>query len=176
MTQFCGLLLALALGSANSQGLQAARPGRGNLFAAAPTSSQGTAGGVASGDDIHNAMGYGTMASGEYSCCAEYCSDKTNLCTAMGYKTTARGEYSTAMGYFTTASGEYSTAMGENTTKAKSFAETVVGRYNALGGSPSTNSWVAADAAFRVGIGTGDLNRKDALTVNEERHSRHQLG
>ena len=29
----------------------------------------------------------------------------------------------------------------------------------------STTSWVAADAAFRVGIGTGDLNRKDALTV-----------
>ena len=67
------------------------------------------------------------------------------------------------MGDGTTASGD-STAMGENT-KAKSFAETVVGRYNALGGSPSTTSWVTADAAFRVGIGTDDLNRKDALTV-----------
>ncbi|EOD04425.1 hypothetical protein EMIHUDRAFT_221248 [Emiliania huxleyi CCMP1516] len=31
MTQFCCLLLVLALGSANSQGLQAARPGRGNF-------------------------------------------------------------------------------------------------------------------------------------------------
>ena len=103
MTQFCGLLLALALGSANSQGLQAARPGRGNLFAAAPTSSQGTAGGVASGDDIHNAMGYNTTASGDFS-------------TAMGYSTTASGTFSTAMGAFTTASGEYSTAMGYSTT------------------------------------------------------------
>ena len=68
------------------------------------------------------------------------------------------------MGRYTTASGSHSTAMGHYTT-AESFAETVVGQSNALGGSPSTTSWVAADAAFRVGIGTGDLNRKDALTV-----------
>ena len=36
--------------------------------------------------------------------------------------------------------------MGRYTT-AESFAETVVGQSNALGGSPSTTSWVAADAA-----------------------------
>ena len=68
------------------------------------------------------------------------------------------------MGRYTTASGSHSTAMGRYTT-AESFAETVVGQYNALGGSPSYESWVATDAAFRVGIGTADNDRKDALTV-----------
>ena len=42
MTQFGGLLLTLAFGSDDSQTLQAARPGRGNLFAAAPYTPQGT--------------------------------------------------------------------------------------------------------------------------------------
>lgn len=55
--------------------------------------------------------------------------------------TTASGDYSTAMGRYTTASGSHSTAMGHYTT-AESFAETVVGQSNALGGSPSTTSWV----------------------------------
>ena len=68
------------------------------------------------------------------------------------------------MGHYTTASGYLSTAMCYYTT-AESFAETVVGQYNALGGSPSYDSWVATDAAFRVGIGTADNDRKDALTV-----------
>jgi len=82
----------------------------------------------------------------------------------MGRGTTASGSRSTAMGHYTTASGYLSTAMCYYTT-AESFAETVVGQYNALGGSPSYDSWVATDAAFRVGIGTADNDRKDALTV-----------
>ena len=241
----CGLLLALALGSADGQGLQAARPGRGNLFAAATKGPF-----VAPGDDqIYNAMGHNTTASGVYSTAMGASTTASGLAatamgyfstasggfstamgyhvtasgdrsTAMGYSTKASGDGSTAMGYETTASGKYSTAMGDGTTaagygstamgsftnasgasstamgdsttasgtdstamgigttasgeystamgygtKAESFYETVVGRYNALGNSPSTHSWAATDAVFRVG--TGELNdrRQDALTV-----------
>ena len=70
------------------------------------------------------------------------------------------------MGSMTTASGGKSTAMGYKT-KAESMAETVVGQYNALGTSRDT-SWATTDAAFRVGIGTSENDRKDALTVYKD--------
>ena len=97
------------------------------------------------------AMGSGTTVSG-------------NTSTAMGLGTTASGHFSTAMGSGTTAAGINSTAMGRFT-MAESGCETVVGQYNALGDSPSATSWVATDAAFRVGVGTNEDDRKDALTV-----------
>jgi len=82
----------------------------------------------------------------------------------MGTKTTASADSSTAMGIGTTASGDGSVAMG-GSTKAESGFEAVVGQYNALGDSPSATSWVATDAVFRVGVGTNEDDRMDALTV-----------
>ena len=127
------------------------------------------------------AMGYATTASGSESTATGYkttasgstsiamCASTTasgSSSTAMGYKTTASGSDSTAMGSMTTASGGKSTAMGYKT-KAESMAETVVGQYNALGTSADT-WWATTDAAFRVGIGTSENDREDALTVYKD--------
>ena len=55
------------------------------------------------------AMGYGTIAFGEYS-------------TALGFKSTASGSVSTVMGASNVASGNYSTAMGYNSTASGDFS------------------------------------------------------
>ena len=104
--------------------------------------------GTTASDDFSTAMGQGTTASGYIS-------------TAMGKGTTASGAISTAMGEGTTASGVGSTAMGEFT-RAQALASVAIGRYNVGGGT--SNSWVATDPLFEIGIGTSAA-RANALTV-----------
>jgi len=108
--------------------------------------------------------------------------------TSMGYKTAA-WHAATSMGHTAEAKGSASVAMGYNT-KAQSFAEVVIGQWNELatnatvgdvylveGGNNTIDTgngsvtydvppaWQSSDAVFRVGIGTGETDRKDALTV-----------
>ena len=116
-------------------------------------------------------MGHGTVASGIHS-------------TAMGKETLASGSFATAMGRNTVAEGTYSLASGLNTqaqgslsfaagheTTAQSYAEVVLGRFNALADdsrfkdSPSPHAWSKHDALLRVGVGTSELDRKDAFAV-----------
>ena len=109
------------------------------------------------------AMGYYTTASSDYSTAMGYFTTASGYSsTAMGVSTTASVNQSTAMGYNTTASGIYSTAMGSYT-RAESFSSTAMGRYNTGGGNPS--SWVATDPIFEIGIGLGDTQRENAVTV-----------
>ena len=111
------------------------------------------------------ALGGDTEASGDYS-------------TAMGVRTEASGTYSiaagyyskalgtngaTAMGYYANAAGNSSFALG-NYTKTNSYAMTAVGRYNTAEGT-NVSSWQPSEPIFVVGIGTGESNRKNAITV-----------
>ena len=83
---------------------------------------------------------------------------------AAGLVTTASGGYSTAFGGFATASGEFSTAFGANTV-AQSLNSFVIGRYNYNPGTYNPTTWVATDALFVIGNGTGPSSRSNAVTV-----------
>ena len=94
------------------------------------------------------------------------CSATGNYSVAMGFGTTAGGDYSTAMGLTTTASGSYSTAMGRNTT-ASDYGSLVIGQYNLLGSTVTSNatSFDTANTAFVIGNGTNSSNTSDAFKV-----------
>ena len=50
-------------------------------------------------------------------------------------------------------------------TASQSYAEVVLGRYNELSPIPHAQAWNAADAIFRVGAGSSQTARSDALRV-----------
>jgi hypothetical protein len=119
-------------------------------------------GATASGSES-TAMGENTTASGYQSTAmGRFSKASGNNSTAMGENTTASGGSSTAMGWCTTASGYHSTAMGIYTT-AISYASTALGQYNI--GAGSTNTWIATDPIFEIGIGTSKDAHANALTV-----------
>ena len=128
---------------------------------------------TASGD-CSTAMGHGTTASGIHSTAMGKMSTASgSFSTAMGRGTHASGAYAIASGRLSKAEGDFSTAMGYDTT-AQSHGEVVLGQYNELFSpsksqdSPSVKGWSKHDAAFRVGVGTGEADRKDALTVYKD--------
>jgi hypothetical protein len=82
--------------------------------------------------------------------------------TAMGTLTTASGTGATALGYGTTSSGSGTTSMGIDT-KAESRCSVAMGKFNVGGGSPT--GWNDTDPLFEIGIGTGSLDKKNAVTV-----------
>lgn len=105
-----------------------------------------------SAEGFHStALGYGTTATGDAS-------------TSIGNTTVASGGNSVAMGYFTEASGSNSVAMGANTT-AKSYAETVIGRFNTDYTPNGTTSWDTEDRLFVVGNGTSGSSRSNAMVI-----------
>ncbi len=81
---------------------------------------------------------------------------------AMGQEAYAQGDMSVAMGDWVAAFGHGSTALGVATT-ADSYASVAIGKYNVGGGDPDT--WDIEDAVFEVGIGTSDVEKRNALTV-----------
>ena len=94
---------------------------------------------------------------------------KGKVAAIMGKGTQASGSHAVASGEGSAAEGALSSAMGYHTT-AQSFAEVVLGRYNQLSqsrfdDSPSPHAWTKHDAVLRVGVGTSEADRKDALTV-----------
>jgi len=123
------------------------------------------------------AMGETTTASGTVSTAMGFVTTASGgISTAMGYGTFASGNYSTAMGNYTIASGAYSTAMGERTTasgshcmavgyrtKAEACHSTALGRFNVGGGNPLFEQ--PTDPIFEIGIGSGDTQRENAVTV-----------
>ena len=96
-------------------------------------------------------MGVRTEASGTYSIAAG------------GYSKALGTNGATAMGYYANAAGNSSFALG-NYTKTNSYAMTAVGRYNTAEGT-NVSSWQPSEPIFVVGIGTGESNRKNAITV-----------
>lgn len=134
--------------------------GSGNYSTAMGTNT--TASGIGS-----TAMGTYTTASGNYSTAmgGETIASE-DVSTAMGFLTKAIGGGSTAMGINTTASGEHSTAMGFST-KASDRASLVIGEYNLLGSTVTSNatSFNLENTAFVIGNGTGSNSRSDALVV-----------
>lgn len=112
---------------------------------------------------LSTAMGLGTKASGQRSTAMGGETEASGpASTAMGTHTEASGWASTALGLFTKASGRASTSTGQRTI-AESLASMALGRYNLGGGSPT--AWIETDPLFEVGIGTNNLNRKNALTI-----------
>lgn len=110
---------------------------------------------IAVGEDV-KAFGYAatafgalSVASGDYS-------------FAAGQSTNAGGGRSTALNVFTSASGYGTTALGFFT-KAQSYLSVALGRWNVGGGT--TDSWVATDPIFEIGIGVGQGSEANALTV-----------
>ncbi|MBK8078820.1 MAG: hypothetical protein IPK25_00135 [Saprospiraceae bacterium] len=54
--------------------------------------------------------------------------------------------------------------MGRNTI-ADSYASVSLGAYNATIPGSNSPTWVATDPVFTVGVGTSDMNRKNAVTI-----------
>ena len=99
---------------------------------------------------------------------------KEKVASLMGKETKARDKYAVASGHGTSAEGYFSTAMGDHTT-AQSHGEVVLGRYNRLSDnsfadSPSPHAWSPHDAVLRVGVGTSENDRKDALSAFKDGH------
>jgi hypothetical protein len=113
--------------------------------------------------DLSVALGLKTMASGDLSVAL---GDETIASgyssVTMGTGTMASGYFAVAMGTGTMASGDYAVAMGVNT-NANAFSSLAIGSHNIGGGS--SDNWVESDPVFEIGIGTGDLDRANALTV-----------
>ena len=147
--------------------------------ASAPMSHAEGSGTTASGDHSHaeggvttasgknsHAEGYYTKASGSYSHAEGYYTKASGSYShAEGYNTTASGSYSHAEGYNTTASGKYSHASGYHTTTSHDYSF-VCGKYN---NDDVTNP------LFIVGCGDSSTNRKNALTVSNERMMLHDI-
>lgn len=140
-----------------------------NSFAAGiNTRAQGT-GATAFGRDTEAtssytfATGFFSNADGIYSTAMGYNTDAFGATsTALGYSSDALGENSVAAGYFCISKGTGSTAFGEHTI-AEAAISTAIGRYNIGGGA--SNTWISSDPIFEIGIGSGDNNRQNALTV-----------
>jgi hypothetical protein len=88
---------------------------------------------------------------------------------AEGYETTASGDYSHSEGFASTSIGVYSHTSNYMTI-ASSQNETVFGRYNLTGSSPTNDSWVATDQLFVIGNGSS-TERKNALTIYKNGNS-----
>ena len=93
---------------------------------------------TASGE-YSTAMGVGSIASGEGSNAFGIFTQSTSQgATAMGLGSVASGSMSTAMGQISVAFGDNSIAMGVNT-RASDYGSLVTGRYNSAGSSVSEN-------------------------------------
>lgn len=99
------------------------------------------------------AMGYNTLAGGEYS-------------TALGYGTKAQGQYSTAMGYRASAAGQHSIATGEDT-EATGYTSIAMGGGSLASGVASVaigNNLIASgDFSFAAGSKVSTNNRKGSF-------------
>ena len=109
------------------------------------------------------------IASTTYGATGEYA-------VAMNRQTTAQGQFSTAMGLDSKAFGNTSTVMGFNTvangfdavamgsyTVADASQSLAIGRYNVGGGNNQV--WNPNDPIFEIGIGSGSMDKLNAVTV-----------
>ena len=74
------------------------------------------------------------------------------------------GLHSVALGYSTVASGTLSVALGDRT-RARSFAETSIGRLNTDYTPYAPREWDSRDRLFVIGNGATSNSRSDALIV-----------
>jgi autotransporter adhesin len=121
--------------------------------------------GTSASGSSSTAMGLVVSASGENSIAmGSYLSASGDNSIAMGEGTSASGHYSTAMGSSTSASGYLSTAMGLNN-KSKSFFGLVIGAYNDSANAASSGNFNPLNRIFQIGNGTADNLRSNAMTV-----------
>ncbi len=133
--------------------------------------------------DYSTAMWYGTVTSAMFST-AMWLNTTGNgvVSTAMGWKTQAYGQSSTAMWESTRANGDQSTAMWLSTqangnistamwhaTQANGNFSTAMWYFTVASGWYATAIWAyniwLSNSIFEIGIGTGNLNRVNAMTV-----------
>lgn len=98
------------------------------------------------------AFGNNTLASG-------------SAAIAIGYITEASGSYSLASGARTEAAGNNAVAFGEDT-YAHTRSEFVIGRFNEIRTGGRTG-WTLSNPIFQIGIGTGEDDKKNAMTVRK---------
>ena len=111
------------------------------------------------------ATGFFSNADGQYSTAMGFNTDAFALgSTALGYSTDAEENYTFAAGYFAEAQAIYAIAIGNNV-RAQSYGSTAIGRYNVGGGT--SQSWVATDPIFEVGIGTSINSRANAMLIRK---------
>ena len=121
--------------------------------------------GTSARGDYSTAMGLVVSASGQNSIAmGSYLSASGDNSIAMGEGTSASGYTSTAMGDGTSASGNKSTAMGYYS-KSKSFAGLVIGTYNDSTNAANLNSINPLNRLFQIGNGTADNARSNVMTV-----------
>lgn len=121
-------------------------PSKGAFRAGAVTGTQWDVIGTNS-----TALGYGTIATGDYS-------------TSLGVSSTASGQGSMAFGNSNTSSGNWATASGYNTV-AQAYSSFVIGLWNLNPGTYNTTSVVSTDPVFVIGNGTSPTTRSNSITV-----------
>jgi hypothetical protein len=92
-------------------------------------------------------------------------------CVSSNYGTTSFGSYnqasaslSTSWGELNVSSGEISTTWGTGNT-SNSFAATVLGTFATVAAGQTTDSIVATDEIFKIGVGTSAVSRADGLCI-----------
>ncbi len=83
---------------------------------------------------------------------------------SFGVGTSSSGVAAISLGGYAVAQGDYSLALGY-TTVAKSYIQTVIGRYNIWQGNGT--SWVPTDDLFTIGNGTSLQSPSDAFVVKK---------
>ena len=111
------------------------------------------------------AMGYSTIASGDFSSVLGDGNVASAYASfAMGFSSYATGAVATSIGNDVQASGIAAAAMGEGS-RAKSYAGFVAGTYNDITDAPVGNSAVSTDRIFQIGNGASNAARNNAITV-----------
>jgi hypothetical protein len=109
------------------------------------------------------ALGHQNTASGNGSVALGYQSYASSFgSVALGVDAQAEGYSSAAIGNWARANGSGSVAIGFNT-RAKSLFSIAIGTYNVGFGNPT--SWNNTDPILEVGIGMGEDDRRNTLTI-----------
>jgi hypothetical protein len=119
--------------------------------------------GVRASGVVSVALGNGAVASGTYAFAAGYGATALKVhAFAFGNGSIADGDVSFAAGA-SRAKAKYSTTFGQDT-EAKSYNQTVIGRYNLVSGDSTATEPTTTDDLFTIGNGTSTA-RSNAFTV-----------
>ena len=136
--------------------------------------SQSTATGISS-----TAMGENSSAVGNYTFAAGFQADTNGTgAVSIGYNTEAGADYSVAIGSEQDANDIYGIAIGHssnisgqnaigigNNLEGRSYKETVLGSFNAIASSATSNAWIASDRLFTIGNGVSTGAESNALVI-----------
>jgi len=154
---------AVSLGQSTASGLQSFAAGSSSLASGSNAFAFGQTN-TASGSWALS-FGSNSTASSTHSVAQGANITASSLYTfASGLNSSATAPFAFARGSNATASGSFSMSCGLYT-RANTYSEFVLGRYNNQ--STTINAWNEEDALFRIGNGSSDTVRSDALTVQK---------